>query len=105
MHTKYQVGDVVLVRSDLGTSENYPMEGYRRGFYANYEMTLLSGRPVTISECRYRPLNSAGYSNYFYIINEDNGEWSWTDAMFDDNLCADIETESLDSLYDWLPQA
>lgn len=103
MDTKYRAGDVVYVRSDLlANSERYPMDGCKNGFIANEDMVLFRGKPVTIFECIPRFFNDDGYGDYFYIINEDNGEWHWTDAMFEDyEELAD--PESLDILYSQFP--
>lgn len=71
----YKEGDILQVREDLSTGVDYNMlnsEGGSDG--ASYRMVRdYRGKTVTITSCRI----------YGYKIKEDNGEWNWTDEMFE----------------------
>lgn len=64
---KYKVGDKVKVRSDLKINRDYGSQAFVR------EMSQYIGKVVTIKET---------YSNK-YNIEEDGGEWFWTDEMLE----------------------
>lgn len=74
---KYKIKDKVRVRKDLKIEVEYGDMKFTE------EMLKYKGEEVTISE---------KYSRYYYI-NEDGGEWCWTDEMFeglaDDKLTAE----------------
>ena len=74
---KYKVGDKVIVRSDLEVNMDYGSQTFVR------EMSQYIGKVVTISET---------YSNR-YNIKEDEGEWSWTDEMFDELVDDELTAE------------
>jgi hypothetical protein len=66
---KLKVGNKVTVRRDLIDSR----EQGSNGWYSNYEMITMAGEVVTIFAVK---------SDHYHII-EDDGEWGWTDEMFD----------------------
>lgn len=72
--SKYQVGDVVLVRSDLNLQDTYFCETGEGWDNAMSEMLKFRGKAVTISK-----VDSDGYN-----IEEELGfiKWNWTDEMF-----------------------
>ena len=63
---KYNVGDKVLVRSDL-------VEGNKYGLYFNDIMESYRGQVVTIHQ-----VDADGYR-----IENDNRTWVWRDEMFE----------------------
>lgn len=67
---KYKVGDKVRVRKDLQVSDYF-------GKTASNSMTSHAGREVTI-----RSFYSNRFEQY-YTIEEDDGEYKWTEAMFE----------------------
>lgn len=76
--TKYQVGDKVIVRSDISLDAFYSMEDNLFSDIIVEEMVALAGKTVTIGEI-YKP-----YCDEFcYKILEDAGDWNWTDEMFE----------------------
>lgn len=68
---KYKVGDRVRVRSDLERGKRYEMADQVNPDAAVSEMEELRGLVVTIA--------SVGQK---YCIEEDDGNWFWTDDMF-----------------------
>ena len=64
---KYQVGDKVLVRSDLEEDKTYGDE------VVISDMLYFKGKIVTIEH--------VDYPNH-YRIKEDPDQWHWTDEMF-----------------------
>lgn len=79
---RYKIGDVVTVRSDLSDDECYYMDDGVTWNGVAFDMVGYAGEVVTISEY-------AG--NGQYRIAEDDGEWYWTDEMFEDNqACAEV---------------
>ncbi|OME54080.1 hypothetical protein BSK59_15985 [Paenibacillus odorifer] len=77
--TKYQVGDKVVVRSDLQEDEQYSMINDSYTDIAVDEMVERAGKTVTIAAIE----PEAGHMSY--SILEDSGYWSWTDEMFELN--------------------
>ena len=77
---KYQVGDKVLVRSDLEEGKIYGDE------VVMSDMLFFRGKIVTIEHvdhpCCYR-------------IKEDPNQWHWTDEMFDEKESEEIKSEYL----------
>ena len=77
---KYQVGDKVLVRSDLEEGKKYGDE------VVMSDMLFFRGKIVTIEHvdhpCCYR-------------IKEDPDQWHWTDEMFDEKESEEIKSEYL----------
>ena len=77
---KYQVGDKVLVRSDLEEGKKYGDE------VVMSDMLFFRGKIVTIEHvdhpCCYR-------------IKEDPDQWHWTDEMFDEKEYEEIKSEYL----------
>lgn len=69
---KYKAGDKVRIRKDLKTNKVY-------GFYeVEEEMQLMAGEFVTIMDA---------YEEYdYYEIEEDYGEFAWSDEMFEDAM-------------------
>ena len=67
---KYKVGDKVRVRKDLQVSDYF-------GKTASNSMTAHAGREVTI-----RSFYGNRFEQY-YTIEEDDGEYKWTEAMFE----------------------
>lgn len=82
----YKKGDLVLVREDLQEDERYAMSNGERDC-ATLHMTTFRGRIVTI----------ANVQDYGYRIEEDNGQWNWTDEMFslENNLITRAKMEKL----------
>lgn len=66
---KYKVGDKVRVREDLSIDKTYD------GCWVTSSMTVFLGKTVTIRRVREN-INR-------YEIEEDYGEWNWTDEMFE----------------------
>ena len=64
---KYQVGDKVLVRSDLEEGKKYGVE------VVIFNMLYLKGKIVTIEHVDHPNC---------YRIKEDPDQWHWTDEMF-----------------------
>lgn len=76
--TKYHVGDVVIVRSDLKKSETYCMENDAGGYaYITEHMLKRAGTEVVISD-----IDKIGEHSMYHI---EGGSQSifWTDGMFD----------------------
>ena len=75
---KYQVGDKVLVRSDLEEGKKYGDE------VIISDMLFFRGKIVTIEHvdhpCGYR-------------IKEDPDQWHWTDEMFDEKESEEIQSD------------
>lgn len=76
---KYKEGDRVRVLDSLVEDRQYFMDGRqyfmdgrRYSDYATSEMQRLCGKTVTITEA----------DEYGYYIEEDSGEFEWTDGMF-----------------------
>ena len=67
---KYKVGDRVRVREDLVSGREY------NGFLFTNPMRKYLGREVVIKK-----FNVMGI---FYEIEQDDGEWSWNEEMFED---------------------
>lgn len=76
---KYQAGDKVVIRSDLQDSTvSYAMEDGSYSDIANYEMiSAFGGKEVTIEEVVVD--DEAKY----YVLEEDDEGWAWTDEMFE----------------------
>lgn len=72
MCLKHKVGDKVKIRPDLRYDEEYD------GQNVNEEMIMSRGEEVTISEVFAEDLG--------YEIEEDDGQFFWTDAMFEDAM-------------------
>lgn len=71
---KYKPGDIVMVREDLSEHLCYPMaDGSWEGTHVSPSMARRRGNQVTISR-----ITSEG----LYNIEEDFGQWFWTDTMF-----------------------
>ena len=64
---KYQVGDKVLIRSDLEEGKTYGNE------VVMSDMLFFRGKTVTIEHVDYPDC---------YRIKEDPDQWHWTDEMF-----------------------
>ena len=77
---KYQVGDKVLVRSDLEEGKKYGDE------VVMSDMLFFRGKIVTIEHVDYP---------YCYRIKEDPDQWHWTDEMFDEKESEEIKSEYL----------
>lgn len=77
---KYQVGDKVLVRSDLEEGKKYGDE------VVMSDMLFFRGKIVTIEHV---------YHPYGYRIKEDPDQWHWTDEMFDEKESEEIKSEYL----------
>lgn len=90
MKAKYKVGDRVKIRSDLSCWMDLP-------YGVDEYMEEYAGCFVTISSVE------KGYHNgeYIprYIIEEDDGDWSWSEPMFED------EDYFLDKLKDFLDES
>jgi hypothetical protein len=75
---KHKVGDIVRVKSKEWY-ENYknPNISTRRGSYTFVRrMSYYLGKNLTIART---------YENFsFYLVKEDEGEFYWTDEMFED---------------------
>jgi len=63
---KYKVGDIVTVRSDIKANDATIVE----------KMEKYKGKKVTIVKVEYG----------IYLISEDNGDWTWTDEMFEPTI-------------------
>ena len=72
---KYNVGDKVKIREDLVIDNVYGVDSFVD------EMEKYKGRTAIITDVSDR-----------YQIDIDNGEWFWTDDMFEDYI-EDIEKE------------
>ena len=77
---KYQVGDKVLVRSDLEEGKIYGDE------VVMSNMLYFKGKIVTIEHVYYP---------YCYRIKEDPDQWHWTDEMFSEKEPKEIKSEYL----------
>ena len=73
---KYRVGSRVRVRKDLKRHEYYLMEDGIADDCVTEDMLELCGKVVTIS-----------YADGKYKVKEDDGEFWWTDGMFDTSKC------------------
>ena len=65
---KYKIGDKVKVREDLVVSEVYGKQRFV------FKMEKFKGKIVTIRD----------YVGEFYLIEEDDDNWYWSDEMFKD---------------------
>ena len=63
---KYKIGDKVRVREDLAADQWYGDDIF------THEMISFKGKIVTIKKIRENK----------YVIEEDHGDWNWTDEMF-----------------------
>lgn len=70
---KYQIGDMVVIRSDLEENEIYYMDDRSASNTVNYKMIAIGGTVHEITGTYYGQ----------YRIADDNGNWFWTDEMFD----------------------
>lgn len=86
----HKVGDKVRIRPDLRTDIKYGM------IEAVEKMCTLTGQILTISESN----DEGGY----YILEEDEGYFCWTDEMFEDSMTNGemIRSMSDEDLADWL---
>lgn len=84
---KYNVGDKVLVRSDLEEGKKYGNE------VVMSNMLYLKGKIVTIEH--------VDYPNH-YRIKEDPDQWHWTDEMFSEKESEKIKSdlEEIDEYFD-----
>ena len=80
---KYQVGDKVLVRSDLEEGKTYGDE------VVISDMLYFKGKIVTIEH--------VDHPNH-YRIKEDSDQWHWTDEMFSGNESEELKSEYLSDL-------
>ena len=73
----YDIGDTVVVKSDLRTDIDYYMKSGPRATMCN---------SVTEKMKRYagKVVHVADYINGQYLIEEDDYKWVWTDDMFED---------------------
>lgn len=85
---KYKVGDKVRVRPDL------QIKDYGDYYCAVEEMSLFKGDYVTISE-----VNNVGY-----YIEEDEGQFLWTDDMLSFTNADRIRYMTDDDLVSWFYQ-
>ena len=87
----YKVGDIVVVRSDLGAKDRYYNFDHSDWNVVTQEMMELRGASVTISDVRAQ-----------YSIAEDHGRFGWTDEMFAGLLYSkeDIEGVEFDTMDD-----
>lgn len=72
----HDIGDAVVIKSDLRTGIYYYMKSGSEAPIYNYvaeEMKKYAGKIVHI----------AGHINGRYLIKEDDYEWVWTDDMFE----------------------
>ena len=74
---KYKVGDMVKVREDLKVDEVYGADSFEP------EMAEHRGKLANITKVR----------DNTYRIDLDNGDWNWTDEMFED--VSDIKDNTL----------
>lgn len=87
----YDKGDIVTVRKDLVADKIY------NGVWFVNSMAKYMGRQVTIDGRWIR----RGGARYAYHIEEDDGDWTWTEEMFEqcfdsidldeDGLCRILE--------------
>lgn len=84
---KYKVGDKVKIREDLIVGNEYGADDFAE------EMELYKGGIATITDI---------YNNK-YFIDVDDGEWYWTDEMFEDDAAIksedDIKAQTVDIGY------
>lgn len=80
---RYHVGDVVTVRPDLMAYTHKYLMDYpgSTGFIAVPKMKNFEGRPVTITHVDPDDMS--------YGIEQDGGEFFWTDEMFVDSFLPD----------------
>ena len=76
---KYKIGDKVRVREDLIAEKQYGKD-----FFVS-EMNPFKGQIVTI-----KIVKDGGY-----VIEEDSGEWYWTEGMFSGKVSQDFSPEEL----------
>ena len=84
----YDIGDAVVVKSDLRTNVDYYMKsGPDKTLYNNVTpgMQKFGGKVVHI-------LDHVGNQ---YLIEEDEHSWWWTDAMFEGEVQNECACESL----------
>ena len=74
---KYKVCDRVKIREDLIVGNEYGADDFAE------EMELYKGGIATITDI---------YNNK-YFIDVDDGEWHWTDEMFEDNVNSTLDEE------------
>lgn len=70
---KYKIGDKVKVRDDIELYKKYKMDDNKELAWVTPEMLKFKGEILTITK-----IDKYGK----YRVNEDNGEWCWTDEMF-----------------------
>lgn len=70
---KYQVGDMVVIRSDLDENRRYYMDDRSESNTVTHKMVAIGGTVHEITDI---------YGGQ-YRIADDNGSWLWTDEMFD----------------------
>lgn len=76
--TKYHVGDVVIVRSDLEKSKGYCMENDAEGYaYVEEHMLKRAGTEVVISD-----IDEIGGHSMYHIEGGSRSIF-WTDGMFE----------------------
>ena len=76
---KYKIGDKVRVREDLIAEKQYGKD-----FFVS-EMNPFKGQIVTI-----KIVKDGGY-----VIEEDSGEWYWTEGMLSGKVSQDFSPEEL----------
>lgn len=70
---RYQIGDMVMIRSDLARGKRYYMDDRSESNTVSPEMIAIGGTAHEIT----------GIISGQYRIADDNGNWFWTDEMFD----------------------
>lgn len=78
---KYKIGDKVRVREDLTAEKQYGKDSFVS------QMIPFKGQIVTI-----KTVNESKYT-----IEEDCGDWYWTDEMFSEKVSEDFSSEESDS--------
>ena len=100
--TRYSVGDVVTVRSDLVVGTPYRMAEGGSDCYFTGEMSQLMGMCVTIAGIFPGPDCEPGVDQR-YMIKEMGWSWmgwSWVDEMFEDSVLEfEDGGESLEDLF------
>ena len=79
---KYKVGDKVKIREDLIVDNVYGSDSFAE------EMAQYKGKTATITDV---------YCDK-YEIDLDDGDWCWTDEMFEDGVIVESESESEDDV-------
>ncbi len=94
MRHAYEVGDTVVVRTDLDTYARYRMADHDfddAGCHAVSDMLQYGGCAVKITEVYRNASNRTRYR-----IDADGGFWAWVDEMFDcDDREYDIDLSEL----------